>query len=165
MSTSDSFDADDCGFEAQLASLDREREAQLAALMKALDDRLYFGAPPDDKFRVGDGRGTFSRAAPQAELEWRPLNRFVRAVGIEALEKRGGEEATPKPHEPTALDAVVSSPGDSAGSSLSQIPHSYQCPDCAILKDLDAGFKFLDALPRYDAPGTAGGSVSSKPAR
>ena len=121
-------DHDDCqeadDFEARLAALDLAREETLRLMLRNLNSRLYFGTPADSSARISDGRGPFSKAPPCAELEWRPLNCHLRAVGHLLLEQ-----------ERNPITGAITFPEQRASRE------GIACPDCALFDDLTKAFK------------------------
>ena len=147
-------DNDGGDFETRLAALDQGREDALRSLLTSLNDRLYCGAPFDPSVRVGDGHGTFSVAAPQAEMEWHALNSLVRVAGRRALERDGILLAPPDSRAAPRVDTVkylpaLRPPGDEDamhGGSCDSSLEACVGPDCALAAELVEAFKVYDGL-------------------
>lgn len=149
----------DTDFETSLAALDREREESLRVLMRALSSRLYGDAPPDLSARVGDAHGTFAVAPPEAELEWRLLNGYLRVVGQRALEHDGirfsTEAATPGSGGEPSGKVATAEPTTGSSRPSAGAPPTSACPDCALFAQLNACFKAYDDNDAGHAAGTA----------
>lgn len=150
-------DEDDDGgdFETRLAALDQGREYALRSLLTSLNERLYCGAPFDPSVRVGDGHGTFSVAAPQAEMEWQALNSLVRVAGWRALGREGILLAPPDSRTAPQVDTEESLPALRPPGYAHGTLHGGSCdlslkacigPDCALVAELVEAFKVYDGL-------------------
>ena len=139
-------------FETQLRALDSEREERLAEVLRKLDDRLYRGAEPDPTARIGNGHGTFSIAPPHAELEWRPLNCFVRRIPV-------GHPALQSQCQCISEEIHGSNPGlvdNSTASASSAAPtHGIARQDSDLKEDIIQCFKVYDARMGDLAPASS----------
>jgi hypothetical protein len=135
-------------FDAALARLDRQRENEVACLLRGLDDRLYDDVPPSDSTRgiIANGHGTFSVAPAEPEREWQAITCHLRIVG-KSTGTIIASEMLPEDRDCASSAEVILEHRDSPDSVDRSVVHQAAfCVDCSLLRDIYTALLKFDSL-------------------